>query len=441
MFEDINIEYKEQYSDSIKKEVVAFANTKGGKIYIGISDDKKIVGVSNVDETMLQITNSIRDAISPDISLFTSCEIEKVKGKNILVLIVQKGTNPPYYIKKKGIRPEGVYIRQGASSVPASDVRILKMIHENVGNDYEQTRSLEQDLNFDDLVEEFKKSDLTIERHNMKTLGLVGEDDLYTNLALLLSEACPHTVKIAVFEGFTKNIFKDRYEVQGSLFSQLNQIYKIVNRYNRTTATIEGLKRVDTREYPEIAIREVILNLIVHRDYSYSGSAFINIYDDRMEFVSIGGLVKGITKEDIMLGVSISRNQYLANIFYRLRYIEAYGTGIGKIMDCYEKESVKPSIEVTNNAFKVILPNLLVGTWGQNIMSRELESLESKSRLTANELLIARLVKEKNVITRKEVEEKLGLSQAGAINIINKLMDKKILIKEGKGRNTYYRIR
>lgn len=125
-------------------------------------------------------------------------------------------------------------------------------------------------------------------------------------------------------------IFKDRREFGGSLMKQMNDIYEYIDFRNQTRATIEKLSRIDVRDYPEIAVREALLNLLVHRDYSYSASALISLYDDRIEFVSIGGLMPGIDLEDVLAGLSVCRNQNLANVFYRLHLIEAYGTGLTK---------------------------------------------------------------------------------------------------------------
>lgn len=113
-------------------------------------------------------------------------------------------------------------------------------------------------------------------------------------------------------------------------------MYEYISRYNRIRAEFSGLHRIDKKDYPEEALREALLNSLVHRDYSYSGSILISIFDDRIEFVSIGGLVRGISLEDIMLGVSVTRNEKLANIFYRLMLIEAYGTGVPKIIRSYD---------------------------------------------------------------------------------------------------------
>ena len=166
---------------------------------------------------------------------------------------------------------------------------------------------------------------------------------------MLLSDQCMHTIKVAVFQGPDQTIFKDRREFAGSLLQQMNEVYDFIDFRNQTRATVEKLLRIDIRDYPEIAVREALLNLLVHRDYSFSASALVSIYADRIEFVSIGGLMPGIELEDIMIGISVCRNQNLANVFYRLNLIEAYGTGMRKIMKAYEGMKEKPKLEVTKN--------------------------------------------------------------------------------------------
>ena len=170
----------------------------------------------------------------------------------------------------------------------------------------------------------------------MKTLGIMNHDGIYTNLGLLLSDQCVHTIKAAVFEGTIQNEFKDRREFSGSLFCQMNEAYDYIDFRNQNHSTFSKLRRIDRRDYPEEAVREALLNLLVHREYSFRASSFISIYADRIEFTSIGGLISGMTLQDVMMGISVCRNAKLANVFYRLELIEAYGTGIRKIIEAYE---------------------------------------------------------------------------------------------------------
>lgn len=429
--ESIHLELKKEYVKDILKTVIAFANTSGGKIYIGIDDDGKVLGVQKLDTDILKLSNSIRDSIKPDITLFTSILVEKIDGKDVIVVDVQKGASSPYYLTDKGIRPSGVYVRQGASSVPATDAAILKMIRDTDGDNFEELRSLNQNLDFDFLKKEFEDANIKLEHSQMRTFNIIDEDGLYTNLGLLLSEQCPHTIKAAVFEGSTKAIFKDRFEFSGSLLKQMKDVYSFLNRYNRTNSEITGLKRTDTREYPEIAIREALLNSIVHKEYSYSSSTLISVFDDKIEIVTIGGLTKGLSEDDIMLGVSILRNRNLANIFYRLKLIEAYGTGIPKIIESYNEYNVKPKIEISSNAFKITLPNTL--------KEKSISKLEKN--LSDKEYLIVNMLKENEYIKRTDIEKNLSISSSMAIKLLRNMVENSIIEKLGKGKNVIYRLK
>ena len=429
--ESIHLELKKEYVKDILKTVIAFANTSGGKIYIGIDDDGKVLGVQKLDTDILKLSNSIRDSIKPDITLFTSILVEKIDGKDVIVVDVQKGASSPYYLTDKGILPSGVYVRQGASSVPATDVAILKMIRDTDGDNFEELRSLNQNLDFDFLKKEFEDVNIKLEHSQMRTFNIIDEDGLYTNLGLLLSEQCPHTIKAAVFEGSTKEIFKDRFEFSGSLLKQMKDVYSFLNRYNRTNSEITGLKRTDTREYPEIALREALLNSIVHKEYSYSSSTLISVFDDKIEIVTIGGLTKGLSEDDIMLGVSILRNRNLANIFYRLKLIEAYGTGIPNIIESYNEYNVKPKIEISSNAFKITLPNTL--------KEKSISKLEKN--LSDKEYLIVNMLKENEYIKRTDIEKNLSISSSMAIKLLRNMVDNSIIEKLGKGKNVIYRLK
>jgi len=429
MLENNNTEFKREFVDEVKKTVIAFANTAGGKIYIGVDDDGSAVGVPDPDDVMLKCSNAIRDAIRPDITMFVNYSVETIVNKQVVVIDVQRGTSIPYYLESKGIRPAGVYVRQGASSVPASETAILKMIKETDGDKYENARSIQQELTFNSAKKEFETDSVSFNEQTMRTLKLISDDGVYTNLGLLLSDQCPHTIKAAVFEGTNKFVFKDRAEFNGSLLEQINSAYEYINRYNRTRSEFEGIHRIDIRDYPVEAIREALLNSVVHRDYAFSASILISIFDDRIEIVSIGGLVRGITKDEIFMGLSVQRNEALANVFYRLNLIEAFGTGIPKIFRLYEDFNVKPSIETSDNAFKIILPN--------TVSAKEMISVaKSKRSLTDDDILQA--FRRTGVVTRSGIEEYANVSQAGASRIVRRLLNEGKITKIGNGKSSRY---
>ena len=311
--ESETVELKAIVVEDIKKEIIAFANCEGGKLYIGVQDDGTVSGLDNPDETSLQISNMVRDAIKPDLTMFLHYETVTVDGKKIVAVDIQQGTERPYYIAKKGLRPEGVYVRQGYSSVPATNTAIRRMIKETDGDHFEEMRSLEQKLTFESAKKIFAERNVKFGVTQMKTLGMATQDGVYTNLGLLLSDQCVHTIKAAVFQGTTQSEFKDRKEFSGSLFQQMDDAYDFIDFRNQTHSTFDKLYRIDRRDYPETAVREALLNLLVHGEYSFRASTFVSLYADRLEFTSIGGLVSGMSLKDVTMGISVCRNAKLAN--------------------------------------------------------------------------------------------------------------------------------
>lgn len=422
--ESDSIELKSQVIPDICKEVIGFANTNGGTVYIGIEDNGIIVGVDDEDKTILQLNNMIRDSIKPDITMFVKYEAIILEDKKVIAIKVQRGTDRPYYLGNKGLKPAGVYVRNGTSTDPASEANIRKMIKETDGDSFENMRSLEQNLSFNATNEQFKKRNIVFNEAKMKSLGLFLKDGEYSNVAFLLSDQCTATIKTATFNGTDKLNFQDRKEYSGSLFEQMENVYQYLEMRNKKRASFNGLYRIDTLDYPLDALREALLNCLVHRDYSFSASTLISVYDDRIEFVSIGGLPDGINLDDILLGISACRNPKLAAIFYRLELIEAYGTGIPKIMSSYKDTGFEPKIEVTNNAFKITLPNLNY-------------SIDEQTETEDNRIVA--FIDKNGFITRKDVEELLGISQTSANRILKDMVDKSVLYRIGNGKSIKYK--
>lgn len=437
--ESETVELKTVVVDDIKKEIVAFANSDGGRLYIGVRDDGEVVGLDDPDGAALQISNMVRDSVKPDITMFLHYTTIEEGEKRIVEISVQRGTDRPYYIAKKGMRPEGVYVRQGYSAVPATDAAIRRMIKQTDGDSFEAMRCLEQELTFASAEKEFRFRGAELGPRQLRTLKLVDGDGLYSNLALLLSDGNPYTIKAAVFQGTKQTVFKDRREFAGSLLKQMNEVYEYIDFHNRIRATVEGLSRIDVRDYPPIAVREALLNLLVHRDYSFSACALIGIYDDRIEFVSVGGLVPGIEPEDVMAGISVCRNQNLANVFYRLHLIEAYGTGLKKIMEAYEDASEKPAISVTKNSFKITLPNVNAkfDAVAPSVTGGQTPPV-SASEPDGNERQVLAYARRHGAITRAEVEALLGVSASTASRLIRKMLEDGLLLQHGRARGVRY---
>lgn len=426
--EDEYTELKSILTKEIKKEIVAFANSGGGKIYIGIDDYGNIIGLENIKNTVESLSGMIKDGIKSDLTLYTNIKQEKINNKDIIILEILDAPNKPYYLADKGLKTSGVYLRSGNTSIPASDEVIRKLIIDSQNISFEDIISKYQNLHFEYLTLLFKNKNIDLNNTILKTLNIINLDNKYTNLGLLLSDECPYSIKCAIFEGINDIKFKDRKEFTGSLLKQINDVSDYLNVYNRISSDIKGLERVDTRDYPEYALREAILNAIIHRDYNYSGSVLISLYDNHFEITSLGGLVKGLKIDDLYSGVSQTRNKKLANIFFRLNYVESFGTGIKRIIQSYANFSQKPIISSTENTFKVTL---------YNINYKENKNLKLPSNLSQEEIVIEYL-KINNKINRIIVEKLLDISSTRAKSIIKNMIKNNTIKVMGTGKNTYY---
>ena len=429
-FETENIEFKAQFAEDIYKEVIAFANTDGGVVYVGIDNDGNAVGLKNVDQEYTRITNGIRDAIMPDVTMFVRFSIQDNK---VVRITVSEGTNKPYYLRGKGLKPSGVFVRQGTSSVPASPEQIRQMIKESDGDTFEEMRSMEQDLSFEAAANAFKKYGVTFGAEKYRALGITQKnDELFTNLALIISDQCAHTTKVAVFGDDSNTTFKDNKEFGGSVFTQLEDTFNYLMLCNRTQATFKGLERIEKQDYPEEALREALLNALVHRDYSFSGSIIINVNDARMEFISIGGLLPGLSTEDIRIGISQPRNKNLAEMFHRLRLIESYGTGIRRIYKLYENCPVQPVIEATPNAFKIVLPNM-------NAVSDAV--IKPEAVITPQMKKVLDYISEHGQITDEAIQALLGIKKTRAFDLMKQMRNKGLIRVVGRGAEKQYFIK
>ena len=441
MEESTNVEFKEldrakgTLPASVPKEIVAFANTGGGVLYIGISDDGSIVGVENPDNVMTRLSNTAKNLILPDIMPFLQIETVEMEDRKVVKATVSVGTERPYYLQKEGLTPGGVFIRVGTACIPVNEDGIRRMIIDTYGKSYEECRSINQNLTFETFSRKMKENNLEFGEIQMKTLKMVGSDGLFSNLALLLSDQCPYTIKLAVFQGEDNTVFRDRREFTGSLLKQLEEILTFLEIYNKTEARFAGYVRTDYRDYPVDALREALLNAIVHRDYTISGSTLINIYSDHIDFISLGGLVKGISMEAIRLGASSSRNPNLAQVFLRLKYVESYGIGIRKIINLYSDSYEKPIFRTAEGAFLVELFNRNEekdeGFWLHESCSVSIPQEEIRN-------FILNMAVKNGRLTRREVEETCGCGTTKAFRILKELCDEGKLTQHKSGNLTVY---
>ena len=307
------------------------------------------------------------------------------------------------------------------------------MIKMSDGDSFECIRSLNQELTFAFAKQAFEKYSVEFSDNKYRILGITSDsDDLYTNLGLLLSDRCQHSIKAAVFSNTENTNFLDSKEFAGSILRQLDEAYSYLMLNNRNNAEFKGLERVEHYSYPQEALREGLLNALVHRDYAFSGSIIININESQIEFISLGGLLPGLSAEDIMNGISQPRNPKLAEVFHRLHLIESYGTGIRRIYALYKDCCRKPEIIVTPNTFKLILPNI-------NYYSTNGAKQYSPKELTVQQEKIMQYISENGEISEETAQRLLNVKRTRAYVILKEMCDKDFIEVHGRGQTKKYR--
>lgn len=430
--EDEHVEFKRSVGSGAIKTIVAFSNTGGGTLYIGVDDDGTALGIDDVDAEMTRLVSMMRDSIRPDVLAGVSCDARQAdNGRKIIVVRVERGIKRPYYLASKGPRPEGVYVRSGSASVPATETSILRMIQETEGDTFEARPSLRQDLSFSYARHEFSRKGLPLGEGEQRTLGIVLAGGTYTNLGLLLSDQCPPTVKSALFADDDRNVFAAREEYEGSVLKQLAEAYAFLERNNRYRTEYQGLERSDYYDVPPVALREALVNSVAHREYALSGPTLVSVMPDGVEIVSPGGLPLGLEEQDLSAHVSVPRNKALANVLFRLEIIEAYGTGLGRIRASYAGSGVEPRIRLTPNTFTVFLPNRNA----PGARSAANAGVAASANSGTEELLGFLASGPKS---RREVQEALGVSQSSAIRLLSDLVGRGLVERRGAGRSTRY---
>ena len=355
--EDERTELKRELINDIKCEIVALLNSDGGTIYVGVDDDGKVIGFDDYkikDEMDLKIGNWMQDSFYP--KPFGLIQYA-FNNDNVLVVSVCKGTRKPYFLKDKGPKPSGVFIRVGRSKRKATNEEILHMIMESHNYSYEDDISNEQELTFKEFERTLDDNGIKPTSRLMNSLGLKNKHGLYTNLGYIMSDQSNIVVKLAEYDDNMN--FKIKKSFGGSLVTILKNVEEQAERLNDLKIIIDGntFKRIETKSYPGASIREMIMNAICHADYFIHSNIKIEFFPDKVKITSPGGIFNA-SLEDIMNGVQTYRNPKLVHIFDKLGMIENFGTGIPRTIYSYEDYDIQPEFKITNNFFVVTLPNI-----------------------------------------------------------------------------------
>ncbi len=416
MRETRTLEFKETITNTFLKTVSAFSNYEGGVILFGIDDDGKVKGMADVKQSCLDIENKINDSISPQ----PDYKIE-IQSDNTIKLTIKSGIQKPYLYKSKA------YKRNDTATIEVDTLEFSRLVLEGKNIRFEELPCKEQKLTFEILHQKLKES-IQIETFNkdtLKTLNLYDNTNGYNNAAGLLADK-NHFPGIDIVK-FGENIsiiqkratFDNRSILE--VYDKTIEIFKDYYSYE----VIQQAERKNIEKIPETAFREAIANALIHRVWDVESQIRVLMFDDRIEIISPGGLPAGITEEEYLSGkISVLRNRNLANVFYRLGFVEIFGTGITRIKQIYEAGLQKPDLEVSENTIKIMLP-----------------VLEENINLTEDERDVYKILSKTVLKPISEIAPYASFGKSKTTQLLKTMGDKGVVAVEGKGRGTKYRIR
>lgn len=473
--ESKTLEFKENLpSQTIRylKTIVAFANGNGGKIIFGVKDSTgEIVGLD--ESKVFRIADSITDAIYNNISSPVLCDVSvrSIHQKSLIVVEIFAGQHTPYYIKSLGLN-QGCFIRVSATTRLADEETIRELTFEGCNKSFDLALQLKKEISKSQIknlcqslkqtalknctTDEEKKQIKSVSKNTLLSWKIIQEYRgklVPTNAFDLLSDNSIWSAKIqcAVFKGTTRNIFIDRREYSGPIQKQIEEAYEFVLRNIRLGSTIEGLYRKDSYEIPTEAIRELIINAVVHRNYLESSKIQIALFDDRLEITSPGGFPKGVTFEKIIQGYSKIRNEGLANAFYYMKLIEHWGSGIPRITKLIQEAGLR-DLEIIDmdGAIRVNIYRNQIGQSkkqyhqvNENKKSAinyiKNTSLGDKSEMAEESIL--KSMESEREYSCGEIAQMIGLKESRTRDYLKKLSDLGIIQSKGANRNRRYFIK
>lgn len=332
--------FQKQLDENFEKFFVAFLNSShGGSIFIGINNEGKICGVENIDQVELEIKDRIKNNISPStLGLFEIITLNE-NDLHYLQIVISSGNQKPYYIKKYGMCPEGCYFRIGTASEKMSEDMILQLFQKRERRTLISIPSPYSQLTFDYLLEQYKKKGYEISNNHLKQLEFYNQDEQFNYLAFLMSDQNNLIFQYARYQSDDVfDLVEQKTFTQQSILKTTIELLDLLQSKNTTYTEITGKQRKDTPKFNTLALREIVINAIVHNDYRSQGLPIFEEFSNRFEISSFGGLPSGFSKEDFLNGYSLPQNPEMIRIFRDLGYAERLGTGIRRVLKYYPKE-------------------------------------------------------------------------------------------------------
>ena len=437
------VEFKENADKTLPSEVCAFANASGGRIFIGVNDKGHITGTDVSNTTRSRIQDTI-NKIEPQLNVILEVH------ENIFVLTVPEGKNKPYSC------PSGFYLRSGPNSqklernsiveffqtegrvrydeIVRDDLQISEQFNETAYNRFIKITKISNVLNKEAILK------------NLNCAGYSGGKFCFTNAGALFfrkndDDVFFHHAEVvcALFKGTDKSYILDAKELKSDIVSNVDDAIIFLKKHLRVTFKIEGLQRKNILELPEDALREAIVNAVCHRDYFEKGArAMVEVYSDRVDIVSPGGVCKGINRDNFGK-ISISRNPNIASMLLRIGYIEQMGTGIMRMKAAAKEANIaEPEFEL-DSFFKVSFKRTAGNISSNNQAAGNRLPIDRQSTITADrKQAVIKYLEEEGQARVNELVNVIGLSEGRVRDIFREMVNDGIIKKIGDNRYTYY---
>lgn len=432
--EDKRTEFKIKLTDNIEKEVIAFLNTDGGNIFIGVDDKGNIKGLTgNLDLLQRTIKDRIKDNIMPSaLGLFDVILNEK-NSKKYIQIIVAKGNERPYYLRGMGMTPDSCFIRIGSSVESMNQEDILNLFSKRTRNSLKNIKSPKQDLQFKTLKIYYQEKGFEVNDNFLKKLDFYNDNHEFNYLAYLLADNNNISVQFAKYKGNdVSNLIENEDFGFCSLVKITDNILNKIMLENKTYTKIEYKTRKEIKLYDYNAVKELVTNALVHNDWCNGYSPKFELFDDKLVISSNGGVQEGVSQDEFLEGFSNPRNPELMRIFRDLGFVEQLGTGIQRVLKSYTKSI----FNFFPNHIRVSIP------FNENQFKKETSKLKYESYIFLNQLQksIVKLIMDRPNITQDELARLLDVNKRTIIRNFKVLIDNKYIERIGANKNGYWKL-
>ena len=462
MQETNRIELKQELTDGFEKEIVAFLNYKeGGVVYIGINKNGSIIGVSEPDYDQLKIKDRLKNNILPSCMGLFDVSSEKIEDKVVLKITVASGSEKPYYIKKNGMSEKGCFIRIGTASEPMPTKLIEDFFSKRTRNSIGKIKSNQQELSFEQLRIYYQENNIQLNDKFASNLELINEDSFYNYVAYLMSDKNSTSIKVAKYKGITRvDLIESNEYGYCSLIKSVKQVLDKIALENKTLTKITSKEREVVNLWNPVALREAIINAFVHNDYTNEVPPKFEIFEDRIEITSAGGLPEALSQEEFFEGFSVPRNKEIMRIYKDLKLVEHLGSGIPRILENYSKDCFKFSNNFirmsfpftldkkdeidnknggainkeTGGAIAVKKGGAIGGEIGGAIAIKKGGAIK---KITIKQSIVLQIIKENNKISYREIAEKLNINESATLKHIDALKKKGYIERIGGTRGSW----